>query len=124
MKNLLATAVIFSFVTEIAHAQSLQWVDARQLKSEISKAKRSGKFPTSLKCRKDPASKVTSRVQIKVTWKPNTKQKDWALYAYKGQLDFRPGNISEQKKWRRLVRQTIKLGRGGTLFRCSLFHKR
>ena len=119
-KYIVALGLAFNFVGT-SYAQN--WMNPGKYKIESKAMKRAGKYPVSLKCRPDPAKRVF-QPQLKVQWRKNSANIDWALYFYKGQLDFKPGPRAQQKKWRRISRIVLKMGAGGSTFRCSLFHKK
>lgn len=96
------------------------WITQFKLKSIIRKMKKRGMYPSSVKCRNSPKAKVTIKPEIRVSWKKNSNNRNWALYMYKGQLDFRPGPPAQWNKWRRAYSKTIK--HGAATYRCSLFY--
>ncbi len=118
----LITFVLFSGLL-LAPAHASDWISLRQLNAKIKAMKRAGKMPVSMKCRADPSKKLF-KPQIKVQWRDSISNKEWTIYAYKGQLDFRPGPPEQWNQWRRVYKAALKVGNGGSLFRCSLFHKK
>jgi len=121
---LIVISTVLGFQISIAGAEISTWMTARQLKPAMKKARRTGQYPASLKCRNSPKAKVTARPQIHVVWKENTTKLEWAIYMYKGLLDFQPSTPGKQNKWKRVTKSNFRGGPGGTNYRCSLFYRK
>ena len=124
IKKIIAAFIFVFFVgstdTSIDARAADAWITQFKLKSAIRKMKKKGMYPASVKCRNSPKAKVMIKPEIKVSWKKNSRNRDWALYMYKGQLDFRPGPSAQWNKWRRAYSKIIR--HGAATYRCSLFY--
>jgi len=118
-----AASIAFGFAgIAPAFSSDHSWMTQFKFNSVSKKMRRKGMYPLSAQCRNSPKAKVTIRPEIKVVWRKNAKNRAWALYMYKGQLDFRPGPPAQWNKWRRAYSKIIKSG--AAAYRCSLFLKK
>jgi hypothetical protein len=97
------------------------WLSEYKFKQQLKKMKRSKMRPTSVSCRK--TGKGGLKAEIKAIWKPDDGKKTWQLYAFHGDLDWRPGPPEQWNKWKRVSYTTLR-GRGGAKYRCALYEKK
>lgn len=95
-----------------------EWMSEYKFKSYNKKMKRNKMRPTSVSCRK--IGKGGLKAEIKSSWVPDDGKKSWALYAFRGDLDWKPGPIGKEHLWRK-VSYTLLKGRGGAKYRCVLY---
>ena len=119
-RGLLVAVAIACATTEPALADDSGWMSGKQAMSQANSLKRQGKIITSVSCRNVSKNPGYIKVEVKITSKPNPKNREWALFAYKGQLDYKPGPPAQWNQWRRVSHKVIPSG--GTKFHCSLFH--
>ncbi len=96
-------------------------VERIQVQIAFKKIKRSKMRPTSVSCRK--TGKGGLKAEIKSHRVPDDGKKQWALYAFHGDLNWRPGEPENWHKWKR-VSYTVLQGRGGAKYRCVLYERK
>ncbi len=122
LKVFIIAMFVSSGLIKFANAAADGWLTQFKLKSATRKMKRAGMYPVSAVCRNSPKAKVTIRPEIKVVWKKNTAKRSWALYMYKGQMDFKPYPAVSSKEWKRIYGKIVRSGNAS--YRCSLWHKK
>ncbi|MBL4893203.1 MAG: hypothetical protein JKX91_15565 [Rhizobiaceae bacterium] len=120
MKYLIVLSLLFGFSTSHALAAD-KWMSEYKFKSHTKKMKRNKMRPTSVTCRSKSTASI--KPELKASWAPDSGKKEWALYHYKGLMEWRPGHPSTWKQWRR-VSNKVLVGKGGAKYRCALFYKK
>jgi hypothetical protein len=88
--------------------------------SEIRNMTRKEMYPVSMSCSADQNSKVFKPV-VDIEWQKNDRGVEWRVFAYSGQLEWKPGPPG---KWRKVYGKVLMAGRGGSKFYCAVYHRR
>ena len=114
-----AVLPIFFAATSAATAGENQWTGLMAANAYLKQVKAQNRIVTRFDCR-SPKNSFMNKVEVRIVSKPNPSGREWAAYAYKGILDYRPGPPSDWHLWRRI--STVNVSGTGGAFRCSLFH--
>ncbi|MCB1422665.1 MAG: hypothetical protein KDJ69_09400 [Nitratireductor sp.] len=119
---LLAAAIALPQIHVAADAWAFgSYASPDKIMRTAKQMRRQGKYPASLRCSADLSQRYI-KPEVEVDWRENTRNVDWEMYVYKGQLEFQPGEPGKNSGWKRVSRTVIPLG--GTKFICLLYYKR
>ncbi len=124
MKSITTALIAISLGVSLAtpsFAGDSGWVSYRNVKSISRTARAKSEIPVSVKCRNGSANKAALKLEIRVTTKPNSQKRNWALFT--ADLDYRPGaSPAEWSNWKKVSGGVVKAPGSGKAVQCSLYH--